>query len=256
MEMAGLSGLRWLVLSLVPFVFVQRWFHRELQQLIYSITHSKQSVAVVFSVLFFPGVLLHEGSHFLAAKLLGVRTGRFSLKPSLQSNGSLRMGFVEVEKVDFIRNALIGAAPLFVGAAVISALGLYMFDFDVAERMDDSIRILWQSLQTMLPTAKFWIGLYLVVAISSMMLPSSSDWRSWPALILFFALFGVAAYLAGLWGWFMPTVSRWTDRFLFDTGVVFSFSLLVHLVFMIPVLLLRVGVNRLSGQRQQKTAKP
>jgi hypothetical protein len=41
-------------------------------------------------VVFFPGVLLHEGSHFITAKLLQVRTGRFSIIRARYRTGGCR----------------------------------------------------------------------------------------------------------------------------------------------------------------------
>ena len=78
----------------------------------------------LFSLLFFPGVLLHELSHFLMARLLGVRTGRFSLLPSLMPDGKLRLGYVETDETDLLRDALIGTAPLITGGAAVAYLGI------------------------------------------------------------------------------------------------------------------------------------
>ena len=123
---SGLSGFWRLILFFLPFLLVQRWFHRELQFILYRVTKKTKSVVVIYSILFFPGVLVHEGSHFFAAKLLGVRTGKFSIAASKQPNGMIRMGYVETEKVDFIRNSLIGAAPLFTAGLLISLLGVHV----------------------------------------------------------------------------------------------------------------------------------
>src|SRR3990170_5216778 len=77
-----------------------------------------------FSLLFFPGVLLHETSHYLAARLLGVKTGRFSLLPQPLPDGRLRLGFVETTGTDLLRDALIGVAPLVAGGAFVIYAGL------------------------------------------------------------------------------------------------------------------------------------
>ena len=64
---------------------------------------------------------MHELSHFLSAKILGVQTGRFSLIPQAQANGKLRLGYVETATGGFVRDALIGAAPLVAGSAFVAA---------------------------------------------------------------------------------------------------------------------------------------
>ncbi len=54
------DGFLWLVISLGPFLFVQRWLHRELQALLLLITRRQDLSLGLFSLFFFPGVLLHE----------------------------------------------------------------------------------------------------------------------------------------------------------------------------------------------------
>jgi hypothetical protein len=71
--------------------------------------------------LYFPGTVLHELSHYCAARLLQVPVGRISLVPKFQGNG-LQLGSVEIGKTDFIRRFLIGIAPLLSGLTVLSAV--------------------------------------------------------------------------------------------------------------------------------------
>ena len=73
------------------------------------------------AILYFPGTVLHELSHFLAAKLLGVPTGRISLIPKANENG-MEFGHVEIAKTDFVRRFLIGIAPFVSGTAVLATL--------------------------------------------------------------------------------------------------------------------------------------
>src|SRR5512142_246629 len=101
-----LGGVGWLLLMLVPLLFAQRWLHREIQWVFLLITRSQMLSLGMFSFLFFPGVLLHELSHFVMARVLGVRTGRFSLLPSLMEDGKLRLGYVETADTDLLRDAL------------------------------------------------------------------------------------------------------------------------------------------------------
>ena len=119
-----LDGLGWLLLMLGPLLFAQRWLHREIQILFLLLTRKPVIALGLFSLLFFPGVLLHELSHYLVARLLGVRTGRFSLLPSLMADGKLRLGYVETAGSDVVRDALIGTAPLLSGGAAVAFLGI------------------------------------------------------------------------------------------------------------------------------------
>ncbi|MBP8048558.1 MAG: hypothetical protein KAY64_07425, partial [Anaerolineales bacterium] len=101
------SGFIWFLLTLVPLVFLQRLLHREIQAVILIVTRNGQLTVGLFSILFFPGVFLHELSHFLMAKLLQVRTGKFSLIPATLPNGRLQMGYVETERTDVFRDSLV-----------------------------------------------------------------------------------------------------------------------------------------------------
>ena len=69
-----LTGLGWLAASLLLFLVAQRWLHREIHAVFLLITRRPGLSVGLFSLVFFPGVLLHETSHFLTARILGVRT--------------------------------------------------------------------------------------------------------------------------------------------------------------------------------------
>ena len=63
-----------------------------------------------------------RGSYVLNGDVwLRVRTGRFSLLPKMLPDGHLRLGFVETARVDVVRDALIGLAPLLSGAVGVGA---------------------------------------------------------------------------------------------------------------------------------------
>ena len=63
--LSNLDGLWWLLLLLGPLLLLQRSLHREIQVLFLVVTRRPDIAIALFSVLFFPGVLLHEGSHYL-----------------------------------------------------------------------------------------------------------------------------------------------------------------------------------------------
>ena len=89
------TGLLWFFLMLLPLVILQRLLHREIQAVLLILTRNPQLTIGLFSILFFPGVFLHELSHFLMAKILNVRTGKISLIPNSLPDGRLQMGYVE-----------------------------------------------------------------------------------------------------------------------------------------------------------------
>ena len=75
--MVQFDGLFWFALTLVPLALLQRLLHREIQAVLLILSRSPEFTIAMFSIIFLPGVLLHEFSHYLVAVVLGVRTARF-----------------------------------------------------------------------------------------------------------------------------------------------------------------------------------
>jgi hypothetical protein len=205
--MTLLAAWFWLLLTLVPLVFLERWIHRHVQGIWLLITRDPDTATLLYSALFLPGVFLHEASHWLMAKLLGVRTARFSVWPQRQPNGVLRMGFVETEKVDFIRESLIGVAPLLSGAAAVVAIGslrLAVGPLGAAISAGDMLGI-GQGVLNSLLSADALVWLYLIFVISNSMMPSASDRQAWLPLGILLVLLGIALYYAGVAPFVMET---------------------------------------------------
>lgn len=75
-----------------------------------------------YGILFLPGILLHELSHFLVATLLFVRTGKIEILPRHAQRGDedkrVQLGSIGIAQTDPIRRFLIGIAPIVVGTSV------------------------------------------------------------------------------------------------------------------------------------------
>lgn len=166
---------------LVPLVLLQRLLHREIQAVLLLLTRHPQLTVALFSILFFPGVFIHETSHYLMAKLLRVRTRGFSLIPNTLPDGRLQMGYVETEAADIVRDSLIGLSPLIAGSLFVAYAGLNRLHlhtlWDVLR--NGQINLFWMGLR-LLPTVKdFYLWFYFTFAVSSTMMPSDSDRHSW-----------------------------------------------------------------------------
>ncbi|MGB1253615.1 MAG: hypothetical protein ACPG8W_23595, partial [Candidatus Promineifilaceae bacterium] len=117
-----LTPLFWVLFTLPLLLFFERQVHRRLRGLFYLLTGSRQYSLYWYSIILLPGVFLHELSHWLFAKFLGLRTGNFSVFPSEDENGSTTLGYVEYYQtptLDPVREGLVGASPLFAGVTAV-----------------------------------------------------------------------------------------------------------------------------------------
>ncbi|HHY89486.1 MAG TPA: hypothetical protein GYA06_11265 [Chloroflexi bacterium] len=239
------------LLCLLPFYAAQRWLHRELQAVFLTLTRRPDAALGLFALFLFPGVLLHEVSHWAAARLLGVPTGRISLIPRALPGGRLRLGYVQTAQTNLVKDALIGLAPFLTGAPLTgwiagSRLGLAPL-WDLALQGD------WAAVRAALPLVTqqpdFWVWFYLAVCISSTMLPSPSDRRAWLPLAGATLAAGAAAAAAGAGTWMSLHLAPALDTFLSNLAAVLAGSLLVHLALALPVTALRVALGRVFRLR-------
>ena len=249
--MSGLpAGLLWLLATLLPLLYFQRRLHKELTGVFLILTRNVGISILLFSIIFFPGVLLHEISHWVTARLLGVRTGKMWLLPEQIEDGKVRMGYVETGKTDLVRNALIGVAPLLAGGIFVGYASLYQLELQtlfgsqglVGESVIDYVSTLYTK-------PDFWLWFYLIFVVSSTMMPSESDRQAWRPLGIFVGLILVLALLVGAGPWMLQTIAPLFTNLLQTAAVVFSVSVLVHLFLILPILLLSRVLSRLTGYR-------
>jgi hypothetical protein len=247
--MAGInwSAFIYLVILLVPLLYLQRWLQREIQAIFLLLTRQPEISMALFSLLFLPGVFLHELSHFLMAKLLEVPTGRFSIIPKRMEGGRIQLGFVETASADFVRDALIGVAPLVTGVVFVAFVGVSRLGFNLLwdTLLKGQMSSLNPVLVSMFARPDFWLWFYLVFAISSTMLPSASDRRAWLPLILLLGFFLVVILLVGVGPWLLSTLGSTLRSAINAITMVLGITVLVHLVLLPPTYFIRRLFSRL-----------
>jgi len=243
------DGLLWLLATVLALVVLQRALHREIQAFFLILTRRAGLTEVIFALIFLPGVFLHELSHFLMAKLMGVQTGRFSIIPQAQPNGKLRLGYVETASGGFMRDALIGAAPLVTGSLFVAYVAIYQFHllplWGFIQRAEWGQ--FWSGLAAVPAASLFGVWFYLTFTVSSTMMPSASDRHAWlPMGLLVVALLGVAV-LAGAGPWMLANLAAPFNSFLRALAMIFGVSGFFQILLILPFLLLHRILTKLTG---------
>lgn len=211
------------VLELLAVFFTSRYIFRSIFLFFLLIIKSQKAAITFLSIIFFIGVVVHELSHMFMAEVLQVRTHGIELIPELQ-NGRLKMGSVQVSKTDFLRQFLIGIAPLVVGCGIIiSSLWFIHNTFPVGS--------IFSSPQAVLVSIFI---VYLLFVIANTMFSSSKDMEGAVELLILLAVFEVGAFFVHV-----PL-----NQFIFSFSQNIEFLKIIReidLLFLIPV-----GINIIS----------
>jgi hypothetical protein len=247
--MTQLSGLFWFILMLVPLILLQRLLHREIQAVFLILTRDSRVTMGIFAILFLPGVFLHELSHFVMAKILRVRTGKFSIFPQSLPDGRLQLGYVETTRSDIVRDSLIGAAPLIVGTLFVAYVAGNHLQMRV---LWDTFRngqfdLFWLGVRALPRAQDFYLWFYLAFAVSSTMMPSESDRHAWLEFLISIVVLFAIALLFGAGPWILSTVAPRLSSFLSSVALIFGLSAFVHVLLILPTALMHKLAARLTG---------
>lgn len=136
---------------------------------------NEKTIYGLVSLIYFPGTILHELSHFFAATILFLKVREVKILPEFEKN-YIKLGKVVYEKKDFVRGFLVGIAPLF-GALFFFYL-VYFFQ--------------------LFPAKNFFLNLlffYLIFTVSSTMFSSKQDLIDLVFIIPFFLFVGIIFYI-------------------------------------------------------------
>lgn len=247
--LSSFDGLFLLLTLLVPLVFLQRGLHREFQAVFLLATRHDTVTVWIFSLVFFPGVMLHELSHFLTAKLLGIKTGKLSLIPQAMPDGRLQLGYVETAQSDIVRDSIVGVAPLIAGCLLIAYAAIYqMHLLELWDLLRTGQTPLFLTGMKILPTlSDFWLWFYLTFTVSSTMMPSASDRHAWLPLSIFAGLLLGLAILAGAGPWMLEHLAPPLNAFLKSVSLIIGLSVVLHLILLIPIFLVHRGLSKFTG---------
>lgn len=134
---------------------------------------SRSPGIIFYSVIFLPGTIIHELSHWIVAEILRVPTGEITILPSLAEVGDTqRLGSVRTGRSDPFRGFLIGIAPFISGLLILFVLGQLLAG-------------IWG---TGVPFWQLFLLVYGIIVIGNSMMVSKEDRRTWPFIIIFLVL--------------------------------------------------------------------
>jgi len=152
-----------------------------------------------FYLLVFPGVVLHEGAHYLACLLTGTRVVRFApFSPQMATDSRLVLGYVRHERRALPIRAVIGLAPVVLNPLGLLVTTALLTPLTFRQVADPSVEIVVERLfasgfLTDAPLqAAVWAYLSLSFALGSV--PSREDLSGLPLLL---AVLGVGILAVG-----------------------------------------------------------
>jgi hypothetical protein len=224
-----------LAAAILPLLWIKRWITFHLQELGMRWVGDPDVTLILYFVIVLPGVVVHELSHWLMAKVLGVRVSRLSIGPKRKGRSHMvSLGSVQVGKVDPLRASLIGLAPLLGGTTAVLLIGYLALDVgQLAEVMTSGgMEGVLAGLEQAVYVPDFWLWLYLIFAISNVMLPSYSDMATVRPVLIFLAI--IAIVLLVVWGipTIPPEVVNAATTVAGYLAMAFALTLIVDVVFM------------------------
>lgn len=227
-------------------LLLQQWLHRHIQSLTLALTGNPGcAIRALFYVLL-PGVVLHEASHYLAARLLLVRVNGINVGIGRAKNSTVSLGSVNIQRADPIRESLIGVAPFVIG---IVAIWLVMGEgFDLWPSGGLAFMPMLQVVQQYAHDWTTWLDLYLIFAVSTVMIPSESDREPWGPVITIFVLLAAILFLLGWTPNIPPNIVAQARNLIDALSFALGVAVVVNGVVAIALWLLERTVEQISGK--------
>jgi hypothetical protein len=156
------------------------------------LSHSRGGAVLgraVFYLLVFPGVILHEGAHYLACLLTGTKVFRFApFSPQRLADGRRVVGYVRHERRSVPIQAIIGLAPILLNPLGLLLVTALLTPLTLAEIVNPRFGLVEEDflasgfIASDPLLATIWAYLSLSFAVGSV--PSREDLASVPAVLL------------------------------------------------------------------------
>src|SRR5258708_17320267 len=169
------------LLEFAVLFFLSRELSRAISHLLLRITKKQTVTIYLLSILFMPGVIVHELSHMLMAGMLMVPVGHMEFIPQIHGN-SVKLGSVAIAKTVPLRRFLIGVAPILIGLTVIFSIYFFLF-------ANTLVIFSWQTL----------LFLWVLFEVGNTMFSSRKDMEGAIGFLVIASLFIFALFFFGLY---------------------------------------------------------
>jgi hypothetical protein len=177
------------ILSLVFLYLSKAKLSTEFSRLIHRFGGSRNSLIVLWSIVFLPGTVIHEMSHFLFAMVTGARTGKIEIFPRFleedwekeEENTGVILGSVQTQKLNLVQGFLVGTAPFVVGITLLIWLAAMI---QVSFNESSIYLLLFQG--------------YLFFTVSNSFFPSWTDIKQVIPLVVVILVAGILFWLIGI----------------------------------------------------------
>lgn len=206
------------ILEIILLFFLSKKLVKSLFLTFFSITKSHSKVTNILAIIFLPGTIIHELSHLLTAGIMMVHVGEISVLPEVKEGG-VKLGSVEIGKVDPVRLSIVGVAPVLVGLAII--LGITYFA-QISQNLT-----WWQAI----------LGLYLIFEVANTMFSSKRDLEGTIGFVVAVGLVTLLIIIAFYFWKPLLTQNFWVYLTSLNWEPVSSFFKLSSLYILVPLIL-------------------
>lgn len=214
----------WVILLFMALFIASRRSIQSLYILFHTIFRNNHISTGIIAVIFFPGTLIHELSHFIMAILLLHPVHKLSLFPKFRGN-MLRLGYVLYEKKDVVRSLIVGIAPVIVGVGLL----WWLYSINFVDSGSWAI-MLFKS--------------YIIFVLTSTMFSSKQDLIDLGYVVPMLVLASILCYLLEIPIFFFlenQSIVEAIRNFMYSVSIYAGISLIIHIV----VILISKTINRL-----------
>lgn len=208
----------YLIFSLIVLFFSKRWLTERLSFIIHRLGGSRHTLIVFWSLIFLPGTIIHELSHFFFAILTGARTGKIEIFPEYleedwedENNGKVALGYVQTQKLNPVQGFFVGIAPFLSGIVLMTWLGSEIY----------------KNFTTQNYLYLFLEG-YLFFTIGNSFFPSWSDIKQTLTLIVVLSIFTIILWVVGFQ--IVPHFNQSYQNIIFSISLAILISAFLNLL--------------------------